>query len=120
MAHSAATRLDSPVTAAQLTDLSIYLPDDVLVKVDRMSMKNSIEVRSPLLDYRLIELGLEIRERLRVRPESKNILRRVAERTLPDNVVRGPKMGFGVPVDRWFFSHSRWPQYRDQLLGCLA
>jgi asparagine synthase (glutamine-hydrolysing) len=117
MAHSAATSADSPLTAAQLTDLSIYLPDDVLVKVDRMSMKNSIEVRSPLLDYRLIEMAFQIAERLRVRPESKNILRRVAERTLPSEVVRRPKKGFGVPVDAWFFSSSRWALYRDHLLS---
>ncbi len=87
----------------QALDFSHYLPDDILVKMDRASMAHSIEVRSPFLDVRLVEWaarlprGVMLNER-----EGKLPLRRLASRLLPDEVARGHKRGFGVPLDDWF------------------
>jgi asparagine synthase (glutamine-hydrolysing) len=92
----------SSIDVAQRTDLRSYMLEDVLVKVDRMSMMHSLEVRSPFLDYRLVELGLRVPSHLRVKNgTTKYLLRRLAERHLPGEVCRAPKRGFGVPLRSW-------------------
>ncbi len=84
---------------AQRTDLRSYMLEDILVKVDRMSMLNSLEVRSPFLDYRLVELGLRVPSELRTKNNiNKYLLRRLAARHLPVTVFKGPKRGFGIPL----------------------
>ncbi len=94
----------SSVDQAQRTDLRSYLLEDILVKVDRMSMLHSLEVRSPFLDYRLVELGLSIPSRLRARNGiNKYLLRRLATRYLPKSVCWAPKRGFGVPMRSWLY-----------------
>ncbi len=93
-----ATSLD----LAQRTDLRLYLLEDILIKVDRMSMLHSLEVRSPFLDYRLVELGLRIPSRLRVKNGcNKYLLRALAARHLPKAVCQAPKRGFGIPLLSW-------------------
>ena len=98
---------DSPVAAAQYSDFKSYLPDDVLVKVDRMSMAQSLEVRSPLLDYRLAELAFSMPTRYKLclnefgEVEGKKILKRLAVRYLGQEHVSLPKRGFSVPYARW-------------------
>lgn len=95
------------VDMAQRTDLRNYMLEDILVKVDRMSMMHSLEVRSPFLDYRLVELGLKIPSRLRVKNGiNKYLLRRLAARHLPEVVCRAPKRGFGIPVHSWLNDDS--------------
>jgi asparagine synthase (glutamine-hydrolysing) len=90
------------IDLAQRSDLRVYMLEDILVKVDRMSMAHSVEVRSPFLDYRLVELGLKIPSRLRVKNGvNKYLLRRLAARHLPESVVRAPKRGFGIPRSSW-------------------
>jgi asparagine synthase (glutamine-hydrolysing) len=92
----------SAVDQSQRTDLRSYMLDDILVKVDRMSMRHSLELRSPFLDYRMVELGLRVPSRLRVRRgQNKYLLRRLAERHLPREVCAAPKRGFGVPMRSW-------------------
>lgn len=87
----------------QHLDYGWYLPDDVLVKVDRASMANSVEVRSPFLDYRLVEWAARLpRSTLLNGHEGKLPLRALGRRLLPDAVNRGVKRGFGVPLDEWF------------------
>lgn len=83
-------------------DLCRYLPEDVLFKVDRMSMAHSLEVRVPLLDHRLLEwvLGLPFDMRFRA-GRGKHLLRKIASRYLPADVLRPRKQGFTVPVGRW-------------------
>jgi len=83
-------------------DLNVYLPEDVLFKVDRMSMANSLEVRVPLLDHPLLEWVLKLPFPMRFRyGHGKYLLRRVAARYLPPLILRPRKQGFTVPVGRW-------------------
>lgn len=84
-------------------DQTYYLPDCLMVKTDVASMANSLEVRCPLLDHRLVEFAAALPSSLkRNRSGGKVILRRVAERLLPDEVLRKPKTGFGIPLEKWF------------------
>jgi asparagine synthase (glutamine-hydrolysing) len=106
----------SAVQRAQYADLNIYLPNDVLVKVDRMTMQHGIEVRCPLLDHRLIELAFRIPVRHKMpRLRSKYLLRQIARRRLPPEISRLPKHGFSAPTDEWL----RGPcgnRFRDDVL----
>jgi asparagine synthase (glutamine-hydrolysing) len=86
-------------------DLRNYLPDDVLVKVDRASMAHSLEVRCPLLDQEVVELATRIPHQHKVAGlTGKRILRRLLARHLPRGLIDRPKMGFGVPIGAWFRS----------------
>src|SRR5882724_6073716 len=89
--------------ATLLTDQMTYLPNDLLVKVDIASMANSLEARSPFLDHKVIEFAASLPESLKMRRfETKSLLKKVAARLVPKEVVYRRKMGFGVPVGNWF------------------
>jgi asparagine synthase (glutamine-hydrolysing) len=97
-----------PVTLFQAEDFKTYLVDDVLTKVDRMSMANSLEVRVPLLDHELVELAFSLPLSLRIRlnsatreVETKFLLKRSAARFFPESFLRRPKHGFGIPIIEW-------------------
>ena len=91
------------VTAMLYTDLKSYLPGDILVKVDRMSMAHSLEVRAPFLDYRIVEFAARLPSSWKISGgEKKIILRNAFARLLPQNVLNRPKQGFTVPLDGWF------------------
>lgn len=86
----------------QDVDLGIYLPDDLLVKTDRMSMAHGLEARVPFLDPVVAELALALPTRLKVRGLSKKrLLRRAAAPLIPENIVRARKRGFSIPAAAW-------------------
>ncbi|MEX2206968.1 MAG: asparagine synthase (glutamine-hydrolyzing) [Myxococcota bacterium] len=115
-AHLPAWSGASPVDQSQRTDLRSYMLDDILVKVDRMSMRHSLELRSPFLDYRMVELGLRVPSRLRVRGGvNKYLLRRLAERHLPPEVCAAPKRGFAIPIQSWLRDPAVASAMRAQL-----
>jgi asparagine synthase (glutamine-hydrolysing) len=83
-------------------DTLSYLPDDILVKLDRASMAVSLEARAPYLDHRLIELAWRIPHSLRVgKGPSKPLLRSILEKHVPSALIDRPKMGFTLPVHEW-------------------
>lgn len=83
--------------------LKVSLPDDMLVKVDRMSMAHSLETRAPFLDHRIVELLCGVHKSVKMDGwERKSILRNTVARRLPDALLRAPKKGFAVPLGAWF------------------
>src|SRR5580704_14579019 len=84
-------------------DQRCYLTDDILMKVDRMSMAHAVEVRPPFLDHRIVEFaaGLPASFKMRGR-EQKVILKRLMERKLPGSILTREKIGFDIPAHEWF------------------
>lgn len=108
------------VSTLQHADQKTYLPDDILVKVDRMSMKNSLEVRVPLLDHTLVEFANASPASFKIRNGvTKHLLKRMLEAHLPPDLLHRPKRGFGLPIRRWFRS-ARNGFVRDALTGADA
>jgi asparagine synthase (glutamine-hydrolysing) len=91
------------LSRAQYADLKIWLPGDILTKVDRTSMAVSLEAREPLLDHRLVEFAARLPARMRLRGGTgKWLMKRALRRYLPDEVLNRTKMGFVTPVSAWF------------------
>ncbi len=106
-----------PLSAVQATDLATSLPGDMLTKVDRMSMAHALEVRCPLLDYRVVEFAFQLPPAFRLyRGEGKRILKRLLEQRLPRSLVRRPKHGFTIPYNAWFRG-PLLPMAQDVILG---
>jgi asparagine synthase (glutamine-hydrolysing) len=92
-----------PLSRILYTDIKTYLVDDILAKVDRASMANSLEVRCPLLDHKLMELIAEIPSGLKLHNGSgKYIFKKALERVVPQAILNRRKWGFGVPLHTWF------------------
>jgi len=98
----------SELDALCMHDLNLYLPDDILTKVDRMSMAVSLEVRVPFLDHRVVEMGFSMPANLRLRGNTgKYLLKQLLSRTMGDEHVHRKKMGFAVPLGQWFRGELR-------------
>jgi asparagine synthase (glutamine-hydrolysing) len=110
-----AVRGADALSRRQYLDTHTYLPGDILTKVDRASMMVSLEARAPLLDHALAEFAATIPFELRMQGmTTKYILKRVAERLMPAELVHRPKMGFAVPVAFWL--RKEWAQPSDDLV----
>jgi asparagine synthase (glutamine-hydrolysing) len=96
-------QFSDPLAMVQYLDFKTYLPGDILTKVDRASMANSLEVRVPFLDYRFVEWAAQLPTAVKLRgAEGKAILKKAMEPLLPREVLYRKKMGFAVPIDMWF------------------
>lgn len=85
-----------------LLDMMTYLPDEIMTKTDRASMKYSLEVRNPLLDYRVVETSFTIAHKYKYsRFDKKHILKELAYDYVPKELLNQPKKGFGIPLQRW-------------------
>ncbi|MCC7385990.1 MAG: asparagine synthase (glutamine-hydrolyzing) [Deltaproteobacteria bacterium] len=101
--HLTRARTNDPLARLQYLDLKMYLPDDILVKVDRASMAHALEVRVPLLDHRVVELGARMPSHYKLDGQrTKVVLKKVAERVLPPQIFERKKMGFSLPLPEWF------------------
>lgn len=96
-------------------DLKLYLQDDLLVKVDRMSMANSLEIRTPFLDYTFVEFAATIPSRLKLKGfTSKYILKKMLQGRVPDEVLTRKKIGFDIPLGPWI-REELWDFVNDTL-----
>jgi asparagine synthase (glutamine-hydrolysing) len=92
-----------PLSRIQYVDVKTYLTDDILTKVDRASMANSLEVRCPLLDHKLMELAASMPSTLKLKGTvGKYIFKKAMEKYLPNDIIYRNKMGFAVPLAKWF------------------
>jgi asparagine synthase (glutamine-hydrolysing) len=105
------------LSSLQYYDIKSYLPNDILTKVDRMSMAHSIEARVPLLDHKFVEFAATIPPELKMKGKTtKYIFKRAMEGLLPGEILYRPKRGFAVPLSRWFRGQLG-PFVRDLLLS---
>ncbi|MCE2929661.1 MAG: asparagine synthase (glutamine-hydrolyzing) [Candidatus Caenarcaniphilales bacterium] len=88
----------------------LYLLDDILVKSDRASMQNSLEIRAPFLDHRLVEYVTLLPDRFKLKTlKTKYILKKLALKHLPNEIVNRPKKGFGIPITQWLREELKEP-----------
>ncbi|MBX3643363.1 MAG: amidotransferase 1, exosortase A system-associated [Rubrivivax sp.] len=115
--HAAQAGTDDPLALIQYLDMKTYLVGDINTKVDRASMAHSLEVREPLMDHPLVEWLATLPSGLKIRgQEGKFLLKKAMEPMLPNDVLYRPKMGFSVPLARWFRGPLK-QRVRDAVLG---
>jgi len=113
--HFGRARFLDTLSRIQYVDIKTYLTEDILVKVDRMSMAHSLEVRSPLLDYELMEFAATIPSELKLKGKtSKYILKKSLRDRLPLNLLNREKQGFSIPLAEWLKGELR--EYVEEVL----
>jgi asparagine synthase (glutamine-hydrolysing) len=101
--HAARAGTEDPLALIQYLDLKTYLVGDINTKVDRASMAHSLEVREPLMDHELVQWLASLPSSLKIKGnEGKVLLKKAMEPALPNDILYRPKMGFSVPLARWF------------------
>jgi asparagine synthase (glutamine-hydrolysing) len=122
--HYDRANTSDPLSRIQYVDIKTYLVDDILTKVDRASMANSLEVRCPLLDHKLMELIAQIPSRLKLHNgKGKYIFKKALRGIVPSSILERPKKGFAVPVAEWFrgelkaFAYDALFRPQDDLLN---
>lgn len=119
--HALKAGTDDPLGLIQYIDTHTYLIGDINTKVDRASMAHSLEVREPLMDHKLVEWLGTLRSSLKMHgSESKYLLKKTMEPMLPRDVLYRPKMGFSVPLSRWFRGPLRERVRNNLLTGQIA
>lgn len=115
--HASQAGTDDPLALIQYLDLKTYLVGDINTKVDRASMAHSLEVREPLMDHELVEWLATLPSHYKIKgQEGKYIFKKSMEAYLPNDVLYRPKMGFSVPLARWFRGPLK-QRVRDAVLG---
>jgi asparagine synthase (glutamine-hydrolysing) len=115
IAHLQSTEQTERLWQQQVADIKTYLSDDILVKVDRMSMANSLEARTPFLDYRLVEFATGLPSHLKLKGfQTKYLLKRCMASKLPRTVLSRKKEGFSIPMKNWLKQELR-PLMQDLL-----
>jgi asparagine synthase (glutamine-hydrolysing) len=118
-AHMLRCSSADPLSRVQYADFKTYLPGDILTKVDRASMANSLEVRVPLLDHTLVEWAARLPSRLKLRgSEGKYIFKAALEPHVSKAILYRPKQGFAVPLAAWFRGPLR-ERVRETLCGSV-
>jgi asparagine synthase (glutamine-hydrolysing) len=116
----AQTDAEAQVDTMLDADVNLYLPEDLLVKIDRATMAHSLEARSPFLDHELMEFVASLPAHLKLAGrEPKRVLKAMLRDMLPSDILMRPKMGFCVPLARWFRQELRDMAY-DVLLAPRA
>ncbi|MDO8805718.1 MAG: asparagine synthase (glutamine-hydrolyzing), partial [Elusimicrobiota bacterium] len=107
---------DTTVQKGMASDFMTYLPDDILAKVDKVSMLSSLEVRAPFLDYRMVEFAFsKVPDSLRVTGSKRKVLpKMLAKKLLPPNLDISRKQGFSIPLDQWM--RGDWGEYMKSVL----
>jgi asparagine synthase (glutamine-hydrolysing) len=122
--HYDRANTDDLLSRVQYVDIKTYLVDDICVKVDRASMANSLEVRAPLLDHKLMELIAQMPSSIKLNGgQGKYIFKKALRSVLPQDVLTRRKQGFAMPVAEWFrgelreYAHSVLFERKDELLN---
>jgi asparagine synthase (glutamine-hydrolysing) len=119
--HAANADTEDPLALIQYIDTHTYLVGDINTKVDRASMAHSLEVREPLMDHEIVEWLATLPSHMKMRGgESKFLLKKAMEPLLPNDIMYRPKMGFAVPLARWFKGPLRERVRSALLAGPLA
>ena len=119
--HAARAGTEDPLALIQYLDMHTYLVGDINTKVDRASMAHSLEVREPLMDHELVEWLATLPSSIKLRGnESKFLLKKAMEPHLPADIMYRPKMGFAVPLARWFRGPLRQRVRNSLLAGPLV
>ncbi len=115
--HAARADTEDPLSLIQYIDTKTYLVGDILTKVDRASMAHALEVRVPLLDHKFLEWAASVPSSYKLKgQEGKYLLKKALEPYLPNDVLYRPKMGFGVPLAKWFRGPLK-ARLRDAVTG---